>query len=60
MKLPSLSQVGRAVLFVVALAILFYEFVIGPGHGEKPDGTIVLAAIILAATAVSLKLDLKG
>lgn len=59
MKPPSLSQVGRAVLFVVALAILFYEFVIGPSHGQKPDGTIVISAVVLAATTVSLKLDLK-
>jgi len=59
MKSLSPSQVGRVILFVVALGILFYEFVIGPKHGQKPDGTIVLAAIILAATTISLKLDLK-
>lgn len=59
MKPPSPSQVGRAVLFLVAMAILFYEFVIGPGHGKEPDTTIVISAIVLAATTVSLKLDLK-
>ena len=60
MKPPSLSQVGRAILFVAALGILFYEFVIGPKHGKEPDSTIVISAIVLAATTVSLKLDLKG
>jgi hypothetical protein len=59
MKLLSPSQIGRAILFVVALAILFYEFVIGPKSGKSPDTTIVISAIILAATTVSLKLDLK-
>lgn len=57
MKL-SFQGVGRAILFFAALAILFYEFVIGPGHGQKPDGTIVIAAIGLACASISLKLDL--
>lgn len=60
MKQLSLLQAGRAILFVVALGILFYEFVIGPQHGKEPDPTIVISAVVLAATTVSLKLDLRG
>lgn len=60
MKLPSLSQVGRGTLFLVALGILFYEFVVGPRHGVEPDATIVIAALGLAAATISLKWDLRG
>lgn len=50
-------SLGRAILFVTALAILVYEFVIGPHHGQEPDPTIVVAAIGLAAASISLKWD---
>jgi hypothetical protein len=56
----SWSQAGRLILFVAALGILVYEFILGPSHGEKPDPTIVIAAIGLAAACISLKWDLKG
>ena len=59
MKLPSLLQMARAVLFVTALAILVYEFIIGPSHGKEPDPTIVIAAIGLAAATASLKWDFR-
>lgn len=59
MKLPTVSQVAHAILFVAALGILFYEFVIGPRHGDSPDSTIVIAALGLAAATISLKLDLR-
>lgn len=60
MKLPSPSQAARAILFVTALGILVYEFVIGPMHGVEPDATIVIAALGLAAATISLKWDLRG
>lgn len=60
MKLPSLLQVARAILFVTALAILAYEFVIGPSHGKEPNATIVIAAIGLGAATASLKWDFRG
>lgn len=60
MRPSSWSQLGRAILFFAALGILIYEFVIGPAHGDKPDPTIVIAAIGLAAACISLKWDLKG
>lgn len=50
---------GRAILFVTALSILVYEFIIGPHHGQRPDSTIVIAAIGLAAASISLKWDWK-
>jgi hypothetical protein len=53
----SFQSVGRAVLFVAALAILVYEFIIGPHHGQRPDPTIVVASIGLAAASISLKWD---
>jgi hypothetical protein len=53
----SFQSVGRVILFVTALAILVYEFVIGPHHGQRPDPTIVIAAFGIAAAAVSLKWD---
>jgi hypothetical protein len=56
MKL-SFQSVGRAILFMAALAILIYEFVIGPKHGQRPDSTIVIAAIGLAGASISLKWD---
>ena len=56
MKL-SFQSLGRAILFVTALAILVYEFIIGPHNGEKPDSTIVIAALGLAAASISLKWD---
>jgi hypothetical protein len=59
MKL-SFQSLGRAVLFVTALAILVYEFVIGPQHGQRPDSTIVLSAIGLAAASISLKWDWRS
>lgn len=58
MKL-SPQSLGRAILFVTALAILVYEFIIGPKNGQKPDPTIVIAAIGLAAASISLKWDWK-
>lgn len=60
MRPQSWSQVGRLILFVAALGILVYEFIIGPSNGEKPDPTIVIAAIGLAAACISLKWDLRG
>ncbi len=56
MKL-SPQSLGRAILFVTALAILVYEFIVGPHNGERPDSTIVIAAIGLAAASISLKWD---
>lgn len=56
---PSLPQVGRAILFVAAMGILIYEFIIGPAHGKDPDSTIVIGAIGLAAATISLKWDLR-
>lgn len=56
MKL-SFQSLGRAILFVTALAILVYEFIVGPQNGERPDPTIVIAAIGLAAASISLKWD---
>jgi hypothetical protein len=56
MKL-SFQSVGRAILFLAALAILVYEFIIGPHHGQRPDPTIVVASIGLAAASISLKWD---
>ncbi len=56
---PSFQSLGRAILFVTALAILVYEFIIGPKNGERPDSTIVIAAIGLAAASISLKWDWK-
>jgi hypothetical protein len=50
---------ARVILFVAALAILVYEFIIGPKHGQRPDSTIVIAAIGLAAAAASLKWDFR-
>jgi hypothetical protein len=50
---------SRAILFGAALAILVYEFIIGPKHGERPDSTIVIAALGLAAASVSLKWDFR-
>jgi hypothetical protein len=49
--------VARAILFAVALAILVYEFIIGPKHGQRPESTIVISAIALAAASISLKWD---
>jgi hypothetical protein len=60
MKALSFQAVGRAILFLAALATLYYEFVIGPRHGQKPDTTIVLAAFGLAAASISLKWDWKS
>jgi hypothetical protein len=51
---------SRAILFVAALAILVYEFIIGPRHGQRPDSTIVIAAIGLAAASISLKWDWRS
>lgn len=59
MRVPSLSQVARAILFVAAIGILVYEFIVGPAAGKDPDATIVIAAIGLAAATASLKLDLR-
>lgn len=56
MKL-SFQSLGRAILFVTALAILVYEFIIEPKSGRRPDSTIVIAAIGLAAASISLKWD---
>lgn len=53
------QSLGRGILFVTALAILVYEFIIGPRHGHEPDSTIVLAAIGLAAASISLKWDFR-
>jgi branched-subunit amino acid ABC-type transport system permease component len=53
----SFQPLGRAILFLAALGILVYEFVIGPHHGQRPDSTIVIAAIGLAAASISLKWD---
>jgi hypothetical protein len=55
----SFQSLGRAILFLAALAILVYEFIIGPQHGQRPDSTIVIAAIGLAAASISLKWDLR-
>lgn len=60
MKPPSWSQLGQAILFVAALGILVYEFIVGPSRGQEPNPTIVIAAIGLAAACISLKWDLKG
>jgi hypothetical protein len=60
MRPSSWSQLGRAILFLAALGILVYEFIIGPGHGREPDPTIVIAAIGLAAACISLKWDLRN
>jgi hypothetical protein len=60
MRPSSWSQVGRLILFVAALGILVYEFILGPARGERPDPTIVIAAIGLAAACISLKWDLKN
>lgn len=60
MKRPSLLQVARVILFLTALSILVYEFIIGPNHGQRPDPTIVIAAIGLAAASASLKWDFRG
>jgi hypothetical protein len=51
---------GRGILFVAALAILVYEFIIGPKHGQRPDSTIVIATIGLAAASISLKWDWRS
>ena len=56
MRLPSPRSLGRAVLFVVALLILLYEFVVDPSP-PGPNPTIVIAAIGLAAASISLRLD---
>jgi hypothetical protein len=56
MNLP-FKSLGRVILFVTALAILVYEFVLGPHNGERPDSTIVIAAIGLAGASISLKWD---
>lgn len=53
------QSLGRAILFVAALAMLVYEFIIGPHHGQRPDPTIVVASIGLAAASISLKWDWK-
>lgn len=58
MKL-TFQQAGRRILFVVGLAILFYEFVIGPHHGQKPDPTIVISSLGLMGASISLRLDGK-
>lgn len=50
----------RAILFLTALAILIYEFIIGPKHGQRPDPTIVIAAIGLASASASLKWDWRS
>jgi hypothetical protein len=55
--MKSFQSVGRAILFLAALAILIYEFIIGPQHGQRPDSTIVIAAIGLAGASISLKWD---
>ena len=52
-----LQRLGRGILFLAAIGILFYEFIIGPRHGQRPDSTIVIAAIGLAAASASLKWD---
>lgn len=54
---PSFQSISRAILFVAALAILVYEFIVGPAHGQRPDPTITIAAIGLAAACASLKWD---
>jgi hypothetical protein len=46
----SFQSLGRAIV---------YEFIIGPQHGQRPDSTIVIAAIGLAAASISLKWDLR-
>ena len=47
--------VGRVVLFLASLAMLYYEFIVGPRHGQRPDSTIVIASAGLAAACISLK-----
>lgn len=54
---PFFQSLSRAILFLAAMAILVYEFIVGPKHGQKPDSTIVIAAIGLAAASISLKWD---
>ena len=56
----SFQQIGRGILFLAALAILYFEFIVGPRHGQKPDSTIVISAIGLAAASISLKWDWKS
>lgn len=56
----SFQSLGRAILFLTALAILVYEFIIGPRHGQRPDSTIVIAAIGLAGASISLKWDWRS
>lgn len=60
MRLPPWSQLGRVILFVAALGMLVYEFIIGPNHGHQPNSTIVISAIGLGAACISLKWDLRG
>jgi hypothetical protein len=59
MKL-SFQSLGRTILFLTALAILVYEFIIAPRHGQRPDSTIVIAAIGLAGASISLKWDWRS
>jgi hypothetical protein len=56
---PSFQSLGRGILFVVALLILGYEFIIDP-IPPGPDRTIVIAAIGLAAASISLKFDWRA
>lgn len=55
MKL-SFQSLGRGILFVVALLILGYEFILDPPP-PGADPTITIGAFGLAAAAISLKLD---
>lgn len=45
-------------MFVVALLILIYEFLVDP-RPPGPNATIVIAAIGLAAASISLRMDGK-
>jgi hypothetical protein len=54
------QSLGRGILFLTALLILLYEFVIGPKNGQRPDSTIVIAAIGLAGASISLKWDWRS
>jgi hypothetical protein len=58
MKL-SFQSIGRVILFVAALVILYYEFIVAPRHGLQPNTTIVIATLGVAAAAASIKLGGK-
>lgn len=57
---PFFQSLGRGILFLAAIGILVYEFIVGPHHGERPDSTIVIAAIGLGGASISLKFDWRG